>query len=170
MNRYIPALAIVLIAVLPWWVKPTWVVAVLAIGTALFCSAGLLWRSLGVTLTGCVLAVVDLALALWWSAASMSVFGAVAFGLLLLLLLDSTEFANRFAGAEIDPSTWRAQVACWIARAAICFGAAVLLVVIASALTLVMPTSGRPVVAAAGGLVTFIVALWTVLSRKERVS
>jgi hypothetical protein len=170
MNRCVSALATVFIVVLPLSIKPTWAVGVIAIAAGLFCVAGLLRRSLGATLTGCVLATVDLALALWWSAASMSVIAAVAFGLALLLLLDTTHFVNRFAGAEIDPSAWRAQVAWWIARAAICFGAAVLLVVIASALTLLMPASGRPIIGAAGAFAAVAAALWVVLSQKATAS
>src|SRR5262249_41285023 len=101
MRRYISAFAILWIAVVPVSVMPTRLIVALAIATGLFCIAGLLWRSLGATLAGCVLAVLALALALWWGAASMSVFGAIAFGLAVLVLLDATDFARRFAGAQV---------------------------------------------------------------------
>jgi hypothetical protein len=168
MSRYITAFAIIWIAVVPISVKPTWAVGTLAIATGLFCFVGLLWRSLAATLTGCVLAVIALTLALWWSAASMSVFGAVAFGLALLFLLDSTHFAERFAGAQIDGSAWRAQLAWWIGRAALCFVVAILLTLIASAVDLVIPASGRPMIAAAGALVAILAALSAMLSQTER--
>jgi hypothetical protein len=166
MKRCLPTLAIALVAALPFSIKPTWVVGAIAIGAGLFCLVGLLWRSLGTTLVGCVFAVIDLALALWWSASSMSVFGAVIFGLALLFLLDTAHFANRFAGADIDPSVWGAQAAWWIARAAILFGVAILLVVIAAALTSLMPIPGRPVIAAAGALAAFLAALLLVMPEK----
>jgi hypothetical protein len=170
MTRYLAALAILPITALPLWIKPAWVVGVLAIGTGLFCAAGLLGRRLAVTLAGCVLAATDLALALWWSAASLSAFSAAAFGLALLFLLDATHFARQFAGARIDRSAWRAQLAWWIARAAGCFAATLLLVAIAWSLALVMPTFGRPILAATGALAAVIAALWVALSRREGAS
>jgi hypothetical protein len=170
MSRYISAFAILFIVALPCSIKPSWVVGVLAISASLFCLAGLLRRSLASTLTGCVLAAIDLALALWWSASSISAFAAVMFGLALSLLLDTTHFAHRFAGAEIDPPASRAHLAWWIARAAICFGAAVVLVVIAMALAMTMPTFGHPIIGVAGVLAAAVAALSVVFSQKEGAS
>jgi hypothetical protein len=170
MNRYLPLLAILLVVGLPVSAKPTWAIGVIAIAAGLVCLAGLLRRSLGTMLTGCVLVVIDLALELSWSAESLSVYTSVAFGLALLLLLESTHFANRFAGAEVDPSVWGSQMAWWIARAATCFGAAVVLVVIGSALAAVVPLSGRPLIAAAGALAAFIAAMLTVQPEEGRAN
>jgi hypothetical protein len=116
------------------------------------------------------LAVIALALALWWSGTSMSVFGAVAFGLALLLLLDSTYLISRFAGSAFDRSALRNQVTWWMARAAVFVGAAILITVLASALRLFVPTSGRAILGAAGALAAIVAGLWLVLSRSERVS
>jgi hypothetical protein len=168
MRRYIPVFAIIWIAAVPLSVKPTWLIGALVAATGLFCFAGLLWRSLGATLTGCVLAVIALALALWWGAASMSVFGAVAFGLALLLLLDSTDINRRFAGAQFEPFAWRAQVAWWIGRGALCFVAGILFTLIASALELVLPTFGRAIIAAMGALAAILAALSVTLSATKR--
>jgi len=167
MSRYIPAFAIIWITVVPVSIKPTWLVGALAMATELFCIVGLLWRSLSATLAGCVLAVTTLALALWWGAASMSVFGAIAFGLALLLLLDATDFARRFAGAQVDDFAWRSQIAWWIGRGALCFVAGILLTLVASVLELVLPASGRPMIAAAGALIAILAALSVALSGTE---
>jgi hypothetical protein len=168
MNRYLPILAILPVAGLPLTVKPTWTVGAIGLVAGLVCLVGLLRRSPGATLAGGVLAVIDLALALWWSAASLGVFGAVTFGLALLLLLEGTHFANRFAGAEVDPTVWGSQVAWWIARAAACFGVAVVLVVIASALASFVPLFGRPVIAAAGALAAVVAATLAAQPEEER--
>ena len=170
MRRYISAFAIIWIAVVPVSVMPTWLIVALAIATGLFCIAGLLWRSLGATLAGCVLAVLALALALWWSAASMSVFGAIAFGLAILVLLDTTDFARRFAGAQVIDFAWRSQIASWIGRGALCFVAGILLTLIASAVELVLPASGRAMIAAMGALVAILAALSALLSATEWAS
>ena len=170
MSRYIPAFAILWIVIVPVSVKATWPIGALAFASGLFCIIGLLWRSFGATLTGCVLAVIALALALWWGAASMSVFGAVAFGLVLLLLLDITDYTRRFAGAQVDAFAWRAQVAWWIGRGALCLVAGILFTLIASALALVLPTSGRAMIAAMGALVAILAALSAMLSATERAS
>jgi len=170
MRRYISAFAILWIAVVPVSVMPTRLIVALAIATGLFCIAGLLWRSLGATLAGCVLAVLALALALWWGAASMSVFGAIAFGLAILVLLDATDFARRFAGAQVVDFAWRSQIASWIGRGALCFVAGILLTLIASAVELVLPASGRAMIAAMGALVAILAALSAMLSATEWAS
>src|SRR5262249_57250484 len=128
------------------WVKPTWAIAMVAIGAGVFCIAGLIWRSLSATLTGCVLVTINLAAALWSSGGSLSVFGAIAFGLALLHLLECTHFAERFAGAEIDRSAWHAQTTWWIRRAAICIAAGVAPRPAGSLPFVVIPRFRRPAV------------------------
>jgi hypothetical protein len=167
MRRYISAFAIIWIAVVPVSVMPTWLIVALAVATGLLCIAGLLWRSLGAALAGCVLAVLALALALWWGAASMSVFGAIAFGLAILALLDATDFARRFAGAQVVDLAWRSQIASWIGRGAVCFVAGILLTFIASAVELLLPASGRAMIAVMGALMAILAALSAMLSATE---
>jgi hypothetical protein len=164
MNRTVAALAMVLIGVVPFWINPTWVVAVFAIGASIFCAAGLLWRMLSATLVGCVFALINLAIALWLTGASLSVLSAVAFGVAQLLLLESTHFAAQFAAAEVDRAVSRGQMAWWISRSALCVAAAFFLVVLASALATVLPPYGRPIIAAVGALLAFAAALRMVLS------
>jgi hypothetical protein len=166
MSRYSSALAIPLIIGLPFWIKPTGIVGMIAIVAGLFCLAGVLLLSLASALIGCVFALIDLAIALWWTAPSISVFGAVAFGLALLFLLEIVHFASRFRGAEIDRSAWRAQMAWWIGRAAISVGAAVVVVLVASLLTWVLPSFGRPIFAGAGALAAFIAAMFRSFAEK----
>jgi len=167
MTGILAAIAVLLIGVIPSWLKPSWVIAMLAVATGIFCIAGLLWRWLGGTLTGCVVAVINLALALWWSGSALNVLSAVTFGLAQLFLLETTHFAGRFAGAEVDRSVWRAQMAWWIMRTALCFLAAILLLLIASCLTLVMAPFGRPMISAVGALLAFAATIAVVLSLKE---
>jgi len=169
-NGSLAALALFLIAAVPLSVKPTWAIAMVAIGAGVFCIAGLIWRSLSATLTGCVLVTINLSAALWSSGGSLSVFGAIAFGLALLHLLECTHFAERFAGAEIDRSAWHAQTAWWIRRAAICIAAGIALELVGSVLAVLMPIFGRPAIAALGALMAFVAALSVGVSRKESSS
>jgi hypothetical protein len=170
MNGSLAGLALLLIGVVPLSVKPAWAVGLIAIGAGVLCIAGLIYRSLSATVTGCVLATINLAVALWSSGGSLSVFGAIAFGLGLLCLLECTHFAERFAGAKIDHSAWRAQMAWWITRAVICIAAGIALELVASALAVVMPIFGRPAIAALGALMAFGAALSVGLSHKESSS
>jgi hypothetical protein len=167
MIRYVPALAVPAIIGLPLWVAPSWGIGAIAAVAGIFCAIGVLRLSLASIAIGGVLALIALALALWWSSSSVSVFGAVAFGLALLFLLDAVCFASRFAGAEIDPTVWRRQVAWWIGRAAVASAAAVILMVIASALALALPSFGRPIIAGAGALAAFAAAILKEASGKE---
>jgi hypothetical protein len=170
MNGSLAGFAIFLIGVVPLSVKPAWAVGMIAIGTGVLCIAGLIRRSLSATVTGCVLATINLAVALWSSGGSLSVFGAIAFGLALLYLLESTHFAERFAGAEFDRSASRALMAWWITRAAICIAAEIMLELVASALTVLMPVFGRPLISAFGAFVAFVAALSVGFFRKGSAS
>jgi hypothetical protein len=170
MSRYAAAPAILLIIGLPIWIKPFAVIGIVAFFTGLLCLAGVLRRSLHVTLIGCVLAVMALAVALWWSASPMSVFGAVAFGIALLFLLDTVHFAHQFQGAQVERPAWHSQAAWWLVRAAASCGAAVGLTLSASAIAPLLPSFGRPIIAAAGALSAFVAVLLASTAESRDVS
>jgi hypothetical protein len=167
MNRYVAGVTVPLIVGLPVWIKPVGIAAVVAILAGLICFTGLARRSLGVTLCGCVLAMMDLALALWWAGSSLSVLGAASFGLALLFLLDTVHFAGWFAGAEVDPAAWRSHLAWWIGRAAISCGAAIVLTLLALVLAAALPSFGRPILAGVGALAVFVAAVVATPARAQ---
>jgi hypothetical protein len=159
--------AILIIVGLPFWIEPTWVVGLIAIVAGIFCTASLIWRSVAAICIGGVTASIDLALSLSWSSSSLSWFGAAAFGLALLLLLDTTSFAGRFHQADIDPSALRLQISWWIARAAVAAGGAVVIVATASVLTFALPAFGRPILAGVGAVIALVAAMLLARSSSE---
>jgi hypothetical protein len=169
MNRYVAGLVVPLIAGLPLCIKPISIVGVLATLAGVLCFTGLVQRSLSATLCGCVLAMMDLALALWWAGSSMSVLGAAAFGLALLILLDTVHFAGRFAGAEVDPPAWRAQLSWWIGRGAVSCGAAIVLTLLASVLAPALPSFGLPILAGVGALAALVAAVVAAPARAQEI-
>jgi hypothetical protein len=117
---------------------------------------------------GGVVAMMVVSAGLWWSSSSLSVWSALAFGLALLLLLDTVEFSRRFAGAEVDSSALRLHVAWWIGRAMIVLAAGTILSAIASTVALVLPEFGRPIFAGAGALAAFAAGIMVAKPREMR--
>jgi hypothetical protein len=167
MITYLVAPPILLIVGIPLLIERTWGTGVLGIIAMLLCIAAVLGRWLGGALAGGVVALVNLTLALWTSGASIGVFGAVAFGLALLAIVETVDFAARAAGADVDPKVWRSQIAWWIGRAGLCFGVCLVLVVIAEALMPLLSIMGRSAIAAAGALASFLAALLAATDRRE---
>jgi hypothetical protein len=143
----------------PLWLAFTWETAAIAVVTSLVLLAGVLGLWLPAITAGAVLALIELALALHLSAASLGVFGATAYGLALLFLIDAADFLRRFEGATIDSSAWRGQIAWWIGRAAIAVAATVGLVIVAGGTAGLLPSAGRPLLAGLGALIAFAATL-----------
>jgi hypothetical protein len=109
-----------------------------------------LWRW-PMTAAACVF-LTDYATALWVAGAPVSVVGAVGFGLVLLLLLQSAELARCTRHAVVDAGVVRSQVIGWMAFAAATLGAAALVMGLADAAATAVPFTAAPVLAAAGAL------------------
>src|SRR5207253_5117971 len=93
MMRLAAASAAIVLAVMPLLAAPTRVVVVPGVIGLLLATVGIgtLWRW-PISAAACVF-LIDYAGALWMAGASVSVVGAVGFGLALLLLLHSGEVA-----------------------------------------------------------------------------
>jgi hypothetical protein len=164
MRKAIPGLIIPVLLGVPLWINASAGVGACS-GVAGFCLVlGVIRSSLATTTAGGALALSALTLAIWQSASSLSVFGAFGFGLALLLLVDGVHFVDRFGNARVDWSVWRQQVPWWIGRAAIALAAAIMLVLVSSALAIALPALGRPILAGIGALMAFGAAIglrWT---------
>jgi hypothetical protein len=167
MIRFAPAFALPLLLGIPLCIEPSWGVSTIAAIAGACMIDGAARSSLASTTAGGTLALIALTLALWESAASLNVFGAVAFGLTLLFSAEGVHFGNRFARAGIDKSVWRRQIAWWLERAAIAVGAAIVLAALASFVAIAFPAFGRPILAGTGALAAFAAALRLSRPREE---
>jgi len=115
------------------------------------------WRS--AISVGGSLALIDYALALSLARGGLDIVGAAAFGLALSFLLDLTDFARRFRGAEISAAVTRSQIAFWLGRVAITIAVVALLCSGAAVFAYLVPLLGRPIVAGLGAAIAFAGAL-----------
>jgi hypothetical protein len=108
------------------------------------------------------------AIAIWSENHGVDVIGAAIFGLALLFVLDVSEFARRFDGAQIANDVMRAQIKYWLGRAALIAGAIALLTVGGSAVAAIVPGVGRAVIAGLGAVIAFAGALYGGIARSPR--
>jgi hypothetical protein len=96
--------------------------------------------------------VIDYAGVLWLASAPLSVVRATAFGLSLLLLLQSLELARCTRRSMVDAGVVRSQIVGWAGFAACTLAVAMLVVALAGGLVEAIPFSAAPFVAAVGAL------------------
>jgi hypothetical protein len=166
MIRYAAAIPTAVLVGVPLWTAPTLPVILIAAVAGLFCAVGLL--SLPLVTVGGSLALIDYALAAWLSGQGVDVIGAAGFGLALVFLLDLTEFARRFRGAEIAAAVQRTQIAFWLGRAAGAVAAVALLTLVGAAFAYTIPVLGRPVVSGLGAALAFAAAMRAGIVRRGR--
>jgi len=157
MIRLVAAALAIVLFIVPLLMAPEKVVAVIGLAGLLLAAAGIIarWRWPVTGAAGVFL--VEYALALWvaevsGSAASGSIVGAAAFGLAILLLLQSADLALRARHAIVDAAVLRAQLGRWIALGVGGLAAVMLAVVLAGALAPALPPAASPFLAAAGAL------------------
>jgi hypothetical protein len=165
MNHSWTALPIVVVAGLPVWTAPSAPVVVIEAAAALFCALGILRHALASVTTGGALATIGYALALWSADAGVDIIGAAVFGIALALLLDVSDAARRWHGAEIAAEVMRAQLAYWFGRTAIAAAAVALLSLCGTVLAVFVPASGRAIVTGLGALIAFAAALYAGIAR-----
>jgi hypothetical protein len=165
-KRFWTALPMLVMAAVPIWTAPSAPVAALEAMACLFCALGVFWRrATPVTAGGCI-AIIGYAIALWSGDDGVDVIGATIFGLALFFLLDMSEFARRFRGAEIANDVMRAQTTYWLGRAALIAGAIAVLTLGGSAVATIVPGMGRAVIAGLGAVIAFAGALYGGIVRR----
>ena len=159
MNRFWTVLPIAMVVAVPVWTAPFAPVVAIEAAAGLLCALGIFWHATGPVTGGGCIAAVGYAVALWSGADGVDVIGAAIFGLALLFLLDLSEFARRFLGAEIAADVLRAQSAYWLGRAVLITAAIALLMLAGLALAFLIPGNGRAVMAGLGVVIAFAGAL-----------
>jgi len=168
MTRSWAALPIIVMAGLPLWVAPSAPVILIETMAGLFCVLGIVRHALTPVTTGGALATIGYALALWSADAGVDMIGAAVFGIALVLLLDLSDAARRWHGADIAVEVVRAQLAYWFGRSAIAAAAVALLSLCGAVLAIVVPAGGRAIVAGLGALIAFAAALYAGIARGTR--
>jgi hypothetical protein len=165
MNRIWAGLPIAMLVAVPLWTESSVLVFAIEALAVLSCAVGVLLRSLALVTTGAVFATAGYAVALWSANAGFDAISGSIFGLAMLFLLDLSEFGRRFHGAQVANDVVRAQTAYWLRRAAIIVLTVALLVLSGSVLGLLVPASGRAVIAGLGTVIAFGGALYPAMRR-----
>jgi hypothetical protein len=160
MSRLWTAMPIALMAAVPLWTAATASVLAIEALACLLCAAGVIAAAPTPVIAGAALGTVGYAVALWsGNPGSVDVVGAALFGLSVLLLLQMSEFARRFRGADIAEDVLRAQAAYWLGRVAIAAGAVAGLSLGGFLLSTLVPGESRAVVAGLGAVLAVAGAL-----------
>jgi len=150
------ALPVVVLVGYPLLIAPTKAVLVIGVAAMVLCALGIAARSTPVVVAGGVLALGEYALALWLSTGPPRLTGAVLFGVGLLLLLETTDFARRLRHAAMGPGVVASQVRYWVVFAALAGTAAFIVIGIATAASLIAHLPWAPAFAAAGAAVALV--------------
>lgn len=156
--------ALVLFTV-PWVTAPSRPVAAAGALGLLLAAVGIggLWRW-AVTAAACVF-LITYAGALWVARAPVSVGSAVAFGLALLLLLESVELGRGLRRATVDPRVIRSQLTAWSGFAVATFAVTLLGLSLAGSLVASIPFAAAPFIAGAAAL-GVVLALASIIGRR----
>jgi len=119
-------------------------------------------------LAGAGVLLLDYTAALWVSHAPLGIAGALAFGLALLLLLESVELGRGVRGARVEGRLARAQAGAWSGFAGAALGAAVLGFAVSGGLAASIPFAAAPFVAALAALGA-VFALTAIVAGRPRV-
>jgi hypothetical protein len=167
MMHYWLTAPILLMAMVPVWTAPTAPVLAIELLACLLCGAGVIIGATTPVTAGAALGIIGYAVALsLQSADRVDVIGATVFGFALLFLLDLSEFARRFRGADIAKEVLRAQTAHWLGRVAITAAAVMVLTLGGFVLSLLVPGGGRAVVAGIGTVLALAGALHAGIVRR----
>jgi hypothetical protein len=152
MTRLAPAAFAVVAFVVPLLTARSAPVIAAGLFGVLLAAVGIatLWRW-PVTAAACVF-MTDFAAALWLAGSPLSLVRATAFGLALLLLLESAELARCTRRSMVDVAVLRSQIVGWVAFAAGTLAAAMLVLALAGGLVAAIPVAMAPFIAAAGAL------------------
>ena len=155
MMRAVAGLCALLAVGVPLVASPTQFVATVAAAIALLCAVGVLLPSASIVTAGASLALVEYTLVIWRSGRPPSFFAAIGFGVLLLLLVQITDFAARFGEASSASPVVRSQVRYWCRLGGAGAVIAMLVLVLATTLAVLVRLPLAPLVAGAAALVAF---------------
>jgi hypothetical protein len=155
MNRWWAVIPLAVAVAMPICATPSFPIVAIEAVAVLLCVLGIAGARTGPVTAGCIVATIGYAVALLSGSADLDLIGGGIFGLALLFLLDLSEFARRFRGAEIASDVLRAQLVYWLQRAATISGIVVVLILAGFMVSSLVPSGGRAIVSGLGALLAF---------------
>lgn len=154
--RVLAGLLMGVLVTIPLRVSVTTPVLALAVAAGALGGVGVVRDSLRLVRGAAGLTLIAYAGALWITAALVAVGPALAFGLVLALLLMVVGFAAQFREAPVDAAVIQGQLRAWLAMTALAGLAAVALALAGGVLILRLPAGVYPVLAALGALAAVV--------------
>jgi hypothetical protein len=151
-----PAIIALVVLGYPLLVAPTKAVLLIGVAALAPCALGLVTRSTSLVVAGGVLALGQYALSLWLAAGPPHLAGAVLYGIGLVLLVESADFARRVRGAALGPGLVVAQMRYWAAFAALAGPAALVAVGLAAVASAIVRLPWSPAFAAGGAAAALV--------------
>jgi hypothetical protein len=161
------AIPVVVLVGYPLLIAPTKAVLVIGVAAMVLCALGIAVLSTPVVVGGGVLALGEYAVALWLSTGPPRLVGAVLFGVGLVLLLETVDFARRVRHAAMGPGVVASQIRYWAVSAALAGTAAFVVIGIATAASLIAHLPWAPAFAAAGAAVALVAVAITLRHARE---
>ena len=164
----VPAAAFALVLfVIPWTIAPAKPVAISGIAGLALAAVGIggFWR--WPLLAAACAFLIEYAGALSLARAPIGVWGAVAFGLALLLMLASTELGRGCRRATVNARVLRSQLAAWLGFTTATLGATLLGLSLAGGLAASISSAAAPFLAGLGAL-GVVLALAAIVKRPAR--
>jgi hypothetical protein len=158
---------ILLMAMVPVWTAATAPVLAVEAVACLLCGAGIVIGATTPVAAGAMLGIIGYTIALCLqSDGHVDLVGATVFGFALLFLLDLSEFARRFRGADVAKDVLREQAVYWLGRAVMIAAAVLVLTLGGFMLSVLVPGAGRAVVAGVGAVLALAGALYAGIVRR----
>ena len=164
----VPAAAFALaLFVMPWTIAPAKPVVVAGVAGLALAAVGIggFWR--WPLLAAACAFLIEYAGALSLARAPIGVWGAVAFGLMLLLMLASIELGRGCRRATVNARVLRSQLAGWLGFTTATLGATLIGLSLAGGLAASIPAAAAPFLAGLGAL-GVILALAAIVKRPAR--
>ena len=156
MIRVVAGLLVLLVVGFPLLVAPASATGLLGLVAVTLCAGGIISLSTSLLAAGAGLAIVEYAFALLVAGGPPDFLGALAFGVVLSLLLQTVGFAARFRGASVDPRVVREQARAWVATATAAAAVGTVLAMGAGAVGIGLPPAAYPAAAAFGALMAVL--------------
>ena len=152
MTRLLAGLLVLPLVGLPLLAEASWLTGTIGAAAGVLCVGGIVGWSFRLLRAGAALSLIEYAVALWVSAVPPDILAAVAFGVVLMLLLDVVGFDARFRGAALHPGVLRGQIRYWLGSGATAAGAGFLLALATGRIAVQLPAWAYPAAAALGAL------------------